>query len=325
METVEKDRPSAAPVIFSMSPQLTSSEYIFLAMEDLSSAVSLEQEEDDNIVNQLTMNLSDSPSAGKKRKREDYQRTTINMEELATKRPINEAPTTTATISLSSDRRRSPRKCCHEGEMRSDFKTTLTVHVSKQDLTSSTPPASTPTTRTTLLQPLFSFQQQHDFFSPGMLRTPNCCHKLRHHNFASTPRKSPPSILCKRTQFCIGTKHSAKSTTSSTETKTYASQIDTHLTATSLAASMKATVCCSIENSASYQMEDNMATNTDMLHPDIGDTATIINVEELHYRLSMLFPKQKYPHMRSKVRLQERKKVSDRQRSILCVYVSLTI
>jgi hypothetical protein len=305
METVENDRPASTQVSLS-SPQFILSDDVALAMQDLSSAVSLEQEEEDEVVHQSALRLNDNTSVAKKRKKEDCHASTgAKLERTATKRSTTHAAkaATATKSSLSPRRRRSPRKPFHQGEFQNDVKAPLTVKESTQDETFDLPAStSTPSPHTIPRQPFFTSHQQNAALSPERLRSPQGYHIISNQHSTCTPRKSSPSVLRKRTSICLDTN---PLTTTSIEKEMNWSQRKSDPTAAKLPVLMEATSSASADNSTSKDVHDTLSVTTAIPCGAISDIASTIGVEEMQYRLSLLFPEQKYPHIRSKVRIRE--------------------
>jgi hypothetical protein len=281
-------------------------------------AVSLEQEDsvDDSMLQQ-------TKSATRKKRNRDNRNTITNE---ASNKVMKRSPSSSlsavvsASVPPSSAKRRSPRKHRRHGENEADLEARLAVESAAAAQDETAPSVETPPTISTTRQPLFSKDlaphQQHAIFSPGALRTP---HKSASKSMAkrtATPRTSPScGILRKMTPIQV----KVAAATLSTRTEPAASESNIAMNdmspeesdhvVTNLARTMednvhpaKSNIQIQVPTALSDTHVCEAAIETTMLEPAHSNTPTFIDVEELQYRLSLLFPPQKYPHMQTKVR-----------------------
>ncbi|KAG7375051.1 hypothetical protein IV203_014146 [Nitzschia inconspicua] len=299
---------SNSPSTLCTNPSPTSS-----AMQVLPS-VSIEQGD----IVESTVREEFNSFRGKKRGRDDKvcldnKRSTRQ----ASRHPsVDKEDVTTASSSiistLSSGKRRSPRQHRRKGELAAEVKVQLALDTTVEELGGETTESlQTPTTTcsfssTCIQQPLFSNllapHQQHSIFSPGALRTP---HKSATSSIAakssSTPRISPSSILRKTTPI-----QARAAAATATNISHQQQLLESDPVATNLSNTMEQNVDSvrtigrmdtAITTETQTFLDDSETTT---LLPATSNTSATIDVKELQYRLSLLFPSEKYPQMQSK-------------------------
>ncbi|KAG7348747.1 hypothetical protein IV203_011344 [Nitzschia inconspicua] len=229
---------------------------------------------------------------------------------------VDKEDVTTASLSiistLSSGNRRSPRQHRPKGESAADVKVRLALDTAVEELREETieslqsPTTTCSLSSTCIRQPLFSNlsipHQQHSIFSPVALRTP---HKSATSSIAakssSTPRISPSSILRKTTAS-----QARAAAATATNIPHQQQLLESDPVATNLANTMEQNVD-SVRTIGRMDTAITTETQTFLdaseptsLLPATTNTCTTIDVKELQYRLSLLFPSEKYPQMQSK-------------------------